>query len=464
MHKYRLFPLTGRGCLALLRKISKSWDRLSVPYLIMGMFVLISLVGGALLSFPISSNSGTMTNFLDSWFTAVSAVCVTGNVTLNTMEHWNYFGRTVIIILIEIGGLGFMTLWATVFLIMGQKINFKAHKVLLEALNISDMSEVTSLIEYILKFSVAAQVLGAVLLGIDFIPKMGWLKGLYFAVFHSVSAFCNAGFDLFGDSMISFTNNPLVIVTIFSLIVIGGLGFIVWRDVLNFSYRHRLSWYSKIVVSTTLILIFGGTALFAITERNNPLFEGVNPVMKALNYMFMSITPRTAGYANVDYARVTTAGIFVTLILMFIGASSGSTGGGIKTSTLVTLLVQARSAIHRRGPEIFKRAISNEAITKAVFILVTGSLLIFGTTFLLLLTETIPEGFGIEYILMDVVSCFSTVGLSMGLTPNLTAFGKVLLIMLMLIGRIGILTVFWSSNMGRKPSRITYPHGEIMIG
>lgn len=448
----------------MLKKLYDKGQALPAAGFIILTFVIISLVGGFLLSLPLASNSGSTTPFIDAWFTAVSAVCVTGQITLNTMEHWNYFGRTVIITLIEVGGLGFMTLWVTVFLFLGRRIDLKAHKVLLEALNISDISQIHSLLYYILRFSFAVQAIGALLLGLDFIPRLGWAKGLYFAVFHSISAFCNAGFDLFGNSMIEFQDNPLVLLTIASLIVVGGLGFIVWRDLLTYFKNRQLLWHTKIVVTMTTILIVGGTLLFMITEGQSGLFDQQPFLTRLVNYLFLSVTPRTAGYANIDYQWLTPAGIFVTLLLMFIGASSGSTGGGIKTTTLATVLIQAISGIRRRGPELFKRTIPQEAITKSIYIMTSGIVIITLATFILLITETIPPGYGIEYILMDVFSCFSTVGLTMGLTPHLTFIGKVVLIVLMLIGRIGLLTVFWSSTINRKPSKITLPDGHLMIG
>lgn len=448
----------------MLKKLYDKGQALPAASFIILTFVLISLVGGFLLSLPVSSNSGSATPFIDAWFTAVSAVCVTGQITLNTMEHWNYFGRTVIITLIEVGGLGFMTLWVTVFLFLGRRIDLKSHKVLLEALNISDISQIRSLLYYILRFSFTIQGIGAFLLGLDFIPRLGWAKGIYYAVFHSISAFCNAGFDLFGNSMIDFQDNPLVLLTIAGLIVVGGLGFIVWRDLLTYYKNRQLLWHTKIVVSVTTILIIGGTLLFIITEHQSGLFNQQPFLVRLTNYLFLSVTPRTAGYANIDYQWLTPAGIFVTLILMFIGASSGSTGGGIKTTTLATVLIQASSGIKRRGPEIFNRTIPQEAITKSIYIMTSGLVVITISTFILLVTETIPAGYGIEYILIDVISCFSTVGLTMGLTPHLTFIGKVVLIALMLIGRIGLLTVFWSSTINRKPSKITLPAGRLMIG
>ncbi|MGX7108957.1 TrkH family potassium uptake protein [Facklamia miroungae] len=448
----------------MFNRVQNFFTQISAPIYIVLMFVLISFIGGLLLATPLASQSGQWTKLIDAWFTAVSAVCVTGNVTVNTTEHWNYIGRTIILILIEIGGLGFMTLWVTLFIYMGKQINLRLHKVLLESLNISDISEVRDLLRYIIQFSLIVQISGAVILGIDFIPRFGWLKGIYYSVFHSISAFCNAGFDLLGDSLVGFQDNPLVLITCIVLIIIGGLGFIVWRDLLTFNRNQKLLWHTKIVLMITIVLLIGGTILFAITEQDSVLFQNQSGLMKGINYLFLAVTPRTAGYSNIDYTLLSPAGIFLTIVLMFIGASSGSTGGGIKTTTLATLLIFSSSAIHRKGRIIFKRAIPDGAILKAVFILISGMVLITFATMILLITETIPPGFGIEYIVVEVVSCFSTVGLSMGLTPNLTPIGKTVLMFMMLIGRIGLLTVFWSANMGRKPSKIKYPQGNLMIG
>ncbi|MGF3227297.1 TrkH family potassium uptake protein [Facklamia sp. P12932] len=445
-------------------KVKNYVTQISAPIYIVLTFVVISFIGGILLATPLASRSGEWTKLIDAWFTAVSAVCVTGNVTVNTTDHWNYFGRTIILVLIEIGGLGFMTLWVTVFIYMGKQINLRLHKVLLESLNISDISEVRNLLSYIIQFSLIVQIIGAALLGIDFIPRFGWLKGTYYAIFHSVSAFCNAGFDLLGDSMIGFQDNPLVLLTCMGLIIIGGLGFIVWRDLLTFYRNRKLLWHTKIVLTTTAILLLLGTVLFALTEQPSPLFKDQPFFIRLVNYLFLAVTPRTAGFSNVDYTALSSAGIFLTIVLMFLGASSGSTGGGVKTTTLASLLIFSSSAIRRRGSVIFKRTIPEGAILKAIFILISGLSLITFVTMILLITETIPPGFGIEYVVVEVVSCFSTVGLSMGLTPNLTGVGKTVLIFMMFIGRIGLLTIFWSASMGRKPSKIKYPHGNLMIG
>ena len=437
---------------------------LSPALIIMGGFILISLLGAGLLATPWVTQSQEGTPFLDAWFTAVSAVCVTGNVTVNTLDHWNIWGWTVILCLIEVGGLGFMTLWVTIYVFMGKRVDLRAQQVVLESLNISDLSQVHALLSYILRFAMTAQGIGAFLLAWAWVPEHGWGMGLYHAVFHSVSAFCNAGFDLFGESLVGYQDHPLVVLTITALIVIGGLGFIVCRDLLAYPKNHQLLWHSKIVLSATGFLLLGGTLLFAWTEHGTGLLDRYPAGIRWMNYLFLAVTPRTAGYATIDYTHLSHAGILLTLILMFIGASSGSTGGGLKTTTVVVLIVQAFSGVRSRGAMIFKRGISREAMVKAVFMFTAGMLLISLASFILLSTEQIPAGFGLEYILMEVVSCFSTVGLSLGLSANLTAIGKVVLIVMMLIGRIGLLTVFWAINLSRTPSKVKHPLGNLMIG
>lgn len=440
--------------------------KLSIPQQIALGFIIGIFVGAILLSTPYASISGQRTHFLDALFTATSAMTVTGQTVLNTAGHWNYFGKTVIIILIEVGGLGFMSIIVLVFVFMGRRLSLKQRLLVKEAVNTDNLQDAQSLIRYILKFSLFIQAIGALILSLDFIPRFGLLKGAYFSVFHSISAFNNAGFDLFGDSLLSFTQNPLVIFTIAGLIIVGGLGFLVWRDVLNYRKQRTLLIHTRLTLITTFSILLFSFVSFSISEIANGTFSDLNLGAQLMNTFFMSVTPRTAGYANVDYAGVSQVGIFMTIMLMFIGASSGSTGGGIKVTTFATLVLYVKAKFKDEGVHFHKRGISKVKVNKSILIVFIGIGMIVIATMLLLITETIPDGFGLEYVLLEVFSCFGTVGLSMGLTTHITNIGKVILIVLMFAGRIGLLTFFISFGAHPEDRRplITYPDESILVG
>ncbi len=443
----------------------KKIQNLSIPQYIVLAYASVIAIGGFLLWLPISAANGNTTSFIDAIFTATSATAVTGQITLNTAEHWNYFGKTVILLLIEIGGLGFMTIWVLLYSnVFKRQTNLRQRKVVAESLSLSSGVSVQSTVAAILRFSFSVQLLGAFLLSFNFIPKYGASKGLYFSIFHSISAFCNAGFDLIGNSLVDYQNNPFVLVVIIALIMTGGLGFIVWQDLLNFRKNKKLQPYTKVVLFTTISLWLVGTILFWISESQNGTFSHLPFGKQLVNYFFLSVTPRTAGFANIDYAQLSSGSVFLTIMLMFVGASSGSTGGGIKVSTLAVVLIVIYRSINHDRFKVFNRAISTETMRQSFFIFSSG--LTIGTiaTFILLLSETIPAGFGIEYVLFEVFSVLGTVGLSMGLTPSLTVIGKVMVILLMLIGRVGVMTFLWSLAGEKHDPRIKYPETDLLVG
>ncbi|QIK69739.1 Trk family potassium uptake protein [Erysipelothrix sp. HDW6C] len=450
----------------MIKKLKKNLRRLSIPQQIAIGFALTILVGASLLTLPIATNSGESTNFLDALFVATSAVCVTGQTTVNTAAHWNYFGRTVIISLIEIGGLGFMSIIVYFFVFLGKKMTLRQRMLLQETVGTENAVDAQRMIRYIVRFALFVQTLGAGILALDFIPRYGTLKGIYFSFFHSISAFNNAGFDLFGNSLEGFVTNPLVILTIGGLIFFGGLGFIVWRDLLTYRKNKRLLIHTRITLITTCSILIVSFLLFWISETKHGTFAGLSTPDQITNVLFLAITPRTAGYANVNYAFLSPMGIFLTLLLMFIGASSGSTGGGAKVTTFATLFLYLRGQLTDTQPNFKGRAIGVDKIVKAIMILIIGLGMVTVASMILFVTETIPPQFGIEYILMEVFSCFGTVGLTMGLTPDLTAIGKVVLIIVMFAGRIGLLTFFLS--LGNHPEsrepHIRYPEANILVG
>lgn len=438
--------------------------KMSVPQIIVSVYVFLIFIGGFLLSLPIASATGTWTSFIDALFTATSAVCVTGQVTLNTATHWSPFGKTIIILLIEIGGLGFITIWMIFFMMRGLKANIKQRNVLLESLNLSAEFEVKEIVFYIVKFTLLAQLIGAFLLSWAFIPRLGWLTGSLYALFHSISAFNNAGFDLFGDSLIGFQDNSFVLLVVATLIIAGGLGFLVWRDLLTYYRNRRLLRYTKLTLIGTSALIVIGFVLFAISETKQGTFKHLSFGDSLSNLLFLSVTPRTAGYANVDYSQLSHLGIFTTLLLMFIGGSSGSIAGGVKVSTMIIAIMFLVRYFSRKPFTILSRTIKIATIRRALFIIASALLMMMTATVLLLMTETLPPGVGIEYVLMEVISCMSTVGLTMGLTPDLTLAGKSILVVLMLMGRVGLMTFLWSIGHQKNQSQINYPEMNIMIG
>lgn len=445
--------------------MSNFLKKLSIPQTIVLAYAFVITVGAMLLWLPLSSANGEWTSFIDALFTATSATAVTGQVTLNTATHWNYFGKTVILTLIEIGGLGFMTIWILFYYyIFKQRPNLKQRRIVSESLSLSGGDKPQQKVYAIVRFALIVQLIGAILLSFVFIPEFGLTKGLYFSVFHSISAFCNAGFDLLGNSLVDYQSNPFILLVIASLIMAGGLGFIVWEDLINYRKTRKLRKYSKIVLTTTISLWVLGTFLFWISEYRNGTFSHLSAGKQLVNYFFLSVTPRTAGYANVDYSDLSLSSIFLTIVFMFIGASSGSTGGGIKVTTLVVIVLVIYRSVNYNHSNILNRSISEDTIRRSFFIFSSGLLISILATFILLNTETIPDGFGVEYVLIEVFSCLGTVGLTMGLTPSLTMIGKIILILLMLIGRVGVMTFLWSLTTRKHESGINYPEMNLLVG
>lgn len=441
---------------------------LTAPQMITFGFAGIILLGATLLSLPISSQTGEFTPFIDSLFTATSATCVTGLTTVNTAEHWNLFGQAVILILIEIGGLGFMSLPVLFYFLSRKKISLSTRMLLRESLNMEQTGGGVHLMWSIIKIAGTIQLAGMGMLMIDFIPRYGVVKGTWFSLFHAVSSFCNAGFDLFGDSLVGFQKDPWVLSVVMFLIVSGGLGFLVWSDLLGYRKRKKISLHSRIAISVTMSLLVFGTLGFMLTESNAEVLAQGNFAERFFNTMFMAVTPRTAGYFSIDYFSMTHAGLILTIILMFIGGTSGSTAGGLKTTTFGVLLIKVKSIFKgRTEAEFGGRTIRNAAMSRALTLFFITLTLCIVSTMILSVTETIPDvnQLGLEYIVFEVVSAFGTVGLTMGLTPSLTLIGKLIIISLMFIGRVGIMTVVFSLlTKNRQESPIKYPEESVMIG
>ncbi|MCM0650612.1 TrkH family potassium uptake protein [Clostridium swellfunianum] len=435
-----------------------------VQILVLG-FALIILIGGLILTLPIASSSGTRTPFIDALFTATTSVCVTGLVTVDTGTHWSYFGKTVIMILIQVGGLGFMAFATLISLIIGKKITLQERLVMAEAMNTFSLQGLVKLARYILLFTFCVEGIGALLLSMVFVPERGLWTGIYYSIFHSVSAFCNAGIDLIGQfrSITPYAENPIIVLTIGALIVAGGLGFTVWYEIFDYRKKRKFSLHAKLVLTVTAILIVGGAILMFIFEVNNPAtMQPMSTKGKLLSSLFASITPRTAGYNSISTSDMSPAGRFLTIILMFIGGSPGSTAGGIKTTTAGLLVMTVISVIRgREDTEIYERRICKDIIYKALTISVIGLTLVVVVSMILSITEV---GASLEYIIYEVTSAFGTVGLTLGLTTKLTTFGKALIILTMFSGRVGPLTIALSLARNHSGNTIKYPEDKVLVG
>ena len=428
-------------------------------------FILVILVGALILTLPISTTSGESANFLDALFTATSAVCVTGLIVVDTGTYWNMFGQTVIMILIEIGGLGFMSFTTLIAIILGKKITLRERLILQDAMNTFNIQGLVKMVKYVLMFTVSVQFFGALLFSTQFVPEYGLGKGLFYSIFHSISAFCNAGFDILGNfsSLTSYNSNAVVILVASALIIIGGLGFTVWSELYSSKSLKKVSLHSKMVILMTTVLVLGGTVLMFLFENNNVnTIANMSFMDKVMNSFFASVTPRTAGFNSISTDGMTTAGQFLTIILMFIGGSPGSTAGGIKTTTIGILIVTIICVIQgREDSEVFKRRFSKDLVYKAFTLIFIGISLVIVVTMLLSYTE---KGASFISLFYETVSAFGTAGLTLGLTSELSSVGKVLIMFMMYLGRVGPLTVVLSITRKKINSGIKYPEGKILIG
>jgi len=449
-------------------KGKKKKMQLSPTQTIAVVFAAIILLGTVLLSLPIAARSGESIGLLSALFTATSATCVTGLTAGDTYTLFSGFGQVVIIMLIEIGGLGFMSMASLVIFTLRKKIGLRQRMVMAQALSVNEMEGVVRLQKWVLLGSLIIQLTGAVILFLRFLPEYGWLRAIKWGVFHSISAFCNAGFDIFGciepgASVAVFQNDPVVLITLMALIVIGGLGFFVWEEVLTVRRFKRLSVYTKLVLLTTGVLILGGAALFLVLEWNNPdTLGGLSTGSKILNGFFQSVTLRTAGFASFDQAALTDAGKGASLVFMLIGGSSGSTAGGVKTVTfLVLILFLISRSRGKNSVNVFKRSIPQDKIMDAATIV--SIVVAFALTGALFIAATCPVSF--TDALFETVSALGTIGITAGATPLLGVPAKLLIILFMYFGRVGILTISLGFLMGNKAEdRYRYASANLLIG
>nr|WP_075574249.1 TrkH family potassium uptake protein [Ezakiella massiliensis] len=440
-------------------------------YITLG-FLAVIIIGALLLTTPLATKSGKSVGFLNAFFTSTSAVCVTGLVVVDTATTWNLFGRIVIMTLIQIGGLGFMSIATLIPLILNKKIDLKDRLILKEQLNQSKLQGIVVLLKKVFAITFAIELLGAAFLSLAFVPRFGFIKGLGYGIFHSISAFCNAGFDLFGghygkfSSITGFSNSPYVLLTISTLIILGGIGFPVIINLINhFKDEERISLHSKIALTATGILLVFGTIIFFALEYNNPTSLGhMGFVDKVTNSFLQSTTTRTAGFASVDMSRLREGTLFMMIILMFIGASPASTGGGIKTVTLVVLIMNIHSII--KGSEdvnIFKRRLQYGTVRKAIAIFLIAMIFVLAGTFIMVNVE--PE-YNLLSSLFECTSAIATVGCSIAGSQYLTSLGKILISIFMFAGRVGMITLFISMAGITLDSnaKIKYPEENILIG
>lgn len=432
----------------------------SFQVIILGFAVLI-LVGTFLLMLPISAQSREWTAFSDALFTATSAVCVTGLVVQDTATYWSYFGQTVILFLIQIGGMGVVTVGATLALLSGKKISFMQRNIMQEALSAPQVGGIVKLTRFVVAGSLLFEISGACIMMPVFFRDFGW-KGIWMSFFHSISAFCNAGFDLLGinaqySSLVSYAWNPIINVTIMLLIVIGGIGFLTWTDIVN--HRHHFHEYrmqSKVILTTTLFLIIVPCIYFFVFE-----FEDLPIEKRFFASLFQAITPRTAGFNTVDLTLLSEAGIGIMILLMLIGGSPGSTAGGMKTTTVTVLFANTKAIFYRKEEsDLFGRRVADETIKKAATILMMYVTLFFCSGVLI----SIIEGFPMMICLFETASAIGTVGLTLGITTQLSLISRFILIVLMFFGRVGGLTLIFATVSGVSNRLSKLPQEKITVG
>lgn len=430
-------------------------------------FAAMILLGALLLSFPAASRDGASLPFTDALFTATSATCVTGLVLYDTYAQFTPLGQIVILCLIQIGGLGFMAVATLFLMIVRRKIGLMERSILTESVSALQIGGIVRLIRRITVCTAVFEGTGAVLLAIRFCPQMGFATGVYYAVFHAVSAFCNAGFDLMGrfapyTSLIPYQSDALVNLTVMALIVIGGLGFVVWDDIMEHRLRYaHYRLHTKIVLLSTTLLILGGAVLFYLMEKDNTL-AGMDPEGKLLASLFQSVTPRTAGFNTVDIAALSEGGTALSMLLMLIGASPGSTGGGIKTTTVMVILLATLSYIRNSEDiNIFHRRLEGNILKRAYCSATIYVMLSIVGIFLLITTQGLP----VKDVAFEALSAIGTVGLSTGVTRELNTFSRIIIILLMYSGRVGSLTLAMAI-MARlsKTAGFRNPEEKIIIG
>lgn len=429
-------------------------------------FAALIMTGTILLSLPMASNNGKSVGLLNALFTAASASCVTGLVIADTLTQWTLFGQIVILCLIQAGGLGIVTLVTFFSVLMGRKVGLKGMLLVQESINHFSFEGVLKLVRKVVIVTLCVELVGALLLSISFVPRFG-PRGFYMGVFHAISAFCNAGFDIMGDlqSFTTFNNDPIVIYTVALLVIIGGLGFIVWKDLFEYRNNKSLLLHTRVVLVVTGFLILFGTVLFFVSEFQNPATMGNISMIEKVNASFFhSVMTRTAGFNSLPLDSMRELSKVTTILLMFIGGATGSTAGGIKVTTFSVILIAVLSQV--KGSEdtiIFKRRVPNYIVNKSLSIIVLSLVWVITVTVAMLaIGETKP----FIDLLYEATSAFGTVGLSTASTPGLNAFSKLLIIVTMFLGRVGPFTfaIALALKANKKKADEVYPEGKIVVG
>jgi len=439
------------------------WQMLALAYL------LGTLLGSILLILPFATKSGQSTSYLNALFTSVSAVCITGLSPYDINTHWTLFGQLVILFLIQASGLGFMTIVSAAFLIFKRNMSTGSKNAFILDSR-GNANGVLVLLRRIVVGTLLCETVGTLLLMIRFIPDFGAGKGIYFSVWHSISAFCNAGFDLMGSaggefvSLTGYATDPLVTLTLTGLIILGGLGFCVWGDVIDCRFNFKkFQLNTKAVLAVNFVLIVSGTVLFLLFERDNPSYAGYNFGEKLLVSIFNAATPRTAGFATTDSSTLSDSGVLLTVILMFIGGGSGSTAGGIRVGTFAVIVMGMLAVFRgRRDINIGKKRIDYSLLSQALAILAACLMIVMTGTLIICAVE--PSSMGLKEILFECVSALSNTGLSMSVTPRLTAASRIIIIILMYAGRVGILTLALALGEKRTADEIRKPVDTLLIG
>lgn len=472
----------GKGMVMKTKVIHKPYKKLDISAIrrIGFSFFAVILIGSFLLGLPMSRTASSTSHYLDHLFVATSATCVTGLVTHVTCKEYTLVGQIIIILLIQIGGLGFLTLLSMLYVVFKRKLTYANKIVMQEALNRTSLKDMGIYIKRVFKYTATFEGLGAIGLMFSFIPKYGLTKGIYYSFFHSISAFCNAGFDIIGaHSLMNYVGDVWVNLVICGLIIAGGLGFVVWIDLrLSWSRYHErfkyfklkkylesFSLHTKIVLLSTFVLIFGGMVVIFCLEYNNPqTLQPLSFPQKILASYFQSVTLRTAGFATVDMASLGQSTKLFMSIIMFIGGSPAGTAGGVKTVTFVIALLHVRSLMQGDDTiHIFKRTIDDQIVKRSLTILIVS----FTLTIIGLFILSISENADFIDLVFEVFSAFATVGLSAGLTPSLTTIGKIVIIMMMYIGRIGPITLvllFVKKYNSKKGKDVNFVTEHILIG
>ena len=439
------------------------YKKMTQTQMIVVGYLLLILLGSILLMLPVSSRDGNMTSFADALFTSTSASCVTGLVVQDTYLHWSFFGQLIILILIQIGGMGFMTIGVCVAILLRRKIGLKVRGILQESINSIQIGGIVKLTKKIIKGTLFFESIGAVLLMIRFIPEFGIGRGIWYGIFHSISAFCNAGFDILGTnnnlypSLTGYVQNPVINITIMLLIITGGIGFLTWDDICeNKLHFHRYRMQSKVILVTTLTLIVLPALFFFFADFDAlPLGERIQAAL------FQSVTPRTAGFNTVDLPAMSSASLSVMILLMLIGGSPGSTAGGMKTTTLAVLLANAAATFRQRdSAQLFGRRVDCGAVKTAATILTMYLALFFGGGVFISVYENLP----LSSCLYEAASAIGTVGLTLGITPQLHIPSQMVLIALMYLGRVGGLTLIYAAVSSKKTGSAKLPQESITIG